>query len=530
MTFDVTQAEEFTWHSEIPSHAGANEVVASRRGDPLLGRVSNVNHAARVVLGQKMVEMTSSPVLLGQITDFLFERASITNSSGGGEITYPTRKVVFTLPAAMSQTHLIIPTEVHLTGWTGSNDAAHANPSETLKINCGSIGTSTHPMGRLVYNDTDLYNDFAGTDRVVRWVASGEETTVANRRIVLLPNISSTWFDPARLWQGWQVGEFSSGNCFLGNTASDIDQHFVVEADKDDSTGAYSGTVHCISVYGVVFRKDPTAQSVFGPKKFTTAFSPEDVEDKELWLSTPLADASVGDTEGVAAWPDISGQGNDPDTINSGTLDIDATGSQSTIPAVVFDGSSDYYQITDNTVADYTAGTDSYAIFVVYQCSTGDTGHMVCRTEGGSPWQFRIQISSNVLFGNFGNGSYVASSSTATGTGFHMAAFLINDQVNKSFCYFNGTYEDSETVGSAVHTNSGPTIGASLNASSVPQSHFEGKISDVLIVGHYPTEDERQKIEGYLAHKHGLVANLPSTHPYKTITPTSEKDFAEYSS
>jgi len=541
MTFDLTQAEEFTWHSEIPTHAGANNVIASRRGRLLGGRMSNVNHAVRISLGQKMVQMTSSPVLLGQITDFTFKRDSISDSGGGGTITYPTRAIVFTLPAAMSQTHLIIPTEVHLTGWTGERDSTVPNPSETLKFNCGArrVDLSHDAMGNGVYDDNNHFYDFAGVDRVVRWVGSGEETTAPNRRVIVLPNISSTWFDPSTerggdgLWQGWQMGEFSSNNCYLGNTASDIDTHFVVEADKDDTTGRYSGTVHCISVYGVVFRKDPTTQSVFGPKKFTTAFSPEDVEDKELWLSTPLADASIGDTDAVSAWPDISGEGNSPDAMNGPpTLDIDATGSANTIPAIVFDGVGDFYQITDNTVADFTATTDSYAIFIVYQCSTDDTGHIVTRTHGsgGSVRQFRTQISSNVLSANFGSASYVGSSSTATGTGFNIAEFLINSNVDKAFCYLNGTYEDSETVGSGVVTNSGPMIGASLNSGDAPQMFFEGKIAEVLIVGHYPSEVEREKIEGYLAHKHGLTANLPSTHPYKTNAPTSEKDFAEYSS
>jgi hypothetical protein len=498
--------------------------------------MSNVNHAGRIALGQKMVQMTSSPVLLGQITDFTFERGSISNAAGGGTITYPTRAVVFTLPSAMSQTHLIIPTEVHLTGWTGTNNAAHANSSETLKISCGAIGAGVDPLGNLVYSDNNLYNDFAGSDRVVRWVASGEETTAPNRRVILLPNISATWFDPSTghgrdgLIQAWQMGEFSSGYCYLGNASSASDEHFVVEADKDDSTGAYSGTVHCISVYGVVFRKDPTSQVLFGPKKFTTAFSPEDVADKELWLATPLADASVGDGEAVAAWPDLSGEGHSPNTIDAGTLDADATGASSTIPAVVFNGSSDHYRITDTTVADFTATTEPYAIFLVYQCSTDDTGIIVSRRDGSTPSQFRIQVSSNLLYGNFGNNSYIASASTATGTGFHIAAFLINADRDKSFVWLNGTYGDSETVGTTVHTNSGPVIGAQLDGSDVAVGEFEGKISEVLIVAHYPNEIEREKIEGYLAHKHGLTGNLPSAHPYKTNAPTSEKDFAEYSS
>ena len=236
MPFDLTQAEEFTWISEIPTRAGAKEVVRAPKMGLLGGRMSNVNHAGRIALGQKMVQMTSSPVLLGQITDFTFERGSISNAAGGGTITYPTRAVVFTLPSAMSQTHLIIPTEVHLTGWTGTNNAAHANSSETLKISCGAIGAGVDPLGNLVYNDGNLYNDFAGADRVVRWVGSGEETTAPNRRVILLPNIDEDWFDPdfrtGGLLQGWQIGEFSSGNCYLGNASSASDEHFVVEADK----------------------------------------------------------------------------------------------------------------------------------------------------------------------------------------------------------------------------------------------------------------------------------------------------------
>ena len=48
---------------------------------------------------------------------------------------------------------------------------------------------------------------------------------------------------------------------------------------------------------------------------------------------------------------------------------------------------------------------------------------------------------------------------------------------------------------------------------------FDGEIAEVVMYqGDVGTVD-RQKIEGYLAHKYGLAANLPSTHPYKTTPP-----------
>ena len=34
-----------------------------------------------------------------------------------------------------------------------------------------------------------------------------------------------------------------------------------------------------------------------------------------------------------------------------------------------------------------------------------------------------------------------------------------------------------------------------------------------------PTQEQRQRIEGYLAHTWGLTANLPAGHPYKAAPP-----------
>jgi hypothetical protein len=48
----------------------------------------------------------------------------------------------------------------------------------------------------------------------------------------------------------------------------------------------------------------------------------------------------------------------------------------------------------------------------------------------------------------------------------------------------------------------------------------DGKVGEVVVLGYVPTAADRQKIEGYLAHKWGLAANLPADHPYKAAAPT----------
>ena len=47
------------------------------------------------------------------------------------------------------------------------------------------------------------------------------------------------------------------------------------------------------------------------------------------------------------------------------------------------------------------------------------------------------------------------------------------------------------------------------------ERRFAGNIHEVVIVGSVVSTTTRQKMEGYLAHKWGLTANLPSNHPFK---------------
>ena len=44
-------------------------------------------------------------------------------------------------------------------------------------------------------------------------------------------------------------------------------------------------------------------------------------------------------------------------------------------------------------------------------------------------------------------------------------------------------------------------------------------LGEIIVVAGAPSTDIRQRIEGYLAHKWGLTANLPSDHPYKINAP-----------
>jgi len=519
---------QFSYRSmtgHVSDGAGVRRVPRKTR--PVVGvGGSNMQHAMRQVMGQRVVYSTASPILLARATSVQFGRTTISNSSGGGSFSFPMRTTLFKLPSDMSQDHIVIPMYIAMMGWAGENtDPAGANPSKSLKFSCG-VSTSDPELD---FTDTENYTNII-SNRHVRFIQTSTAQTEDHAvGLGILPDISSSWNAFRAEIRQWQMGDFNGLGCAMGNLGSAADQYLVLESDKDDTTGLYWGMVDVVALYGMVYRSEPNTQVVYKNQSYTVAYTPKNIPDLELWMTVPLADATITDSETVAAtaWPDSSGEDNDPDAGNGGSLDEDSVNS---LPSIVFDGSSDYFRITDTNVADYTASSDDYAIFVVFQCDTGNTGRLVCRTHGSGGRQFRTEVASDVLRGNFGNTSYVVSTSTVTGTSFGIGSFHINDDKNKVLLYWNGAYEDSEGTGTTTHTNSGPTIGASLDSSSLPQVYFEGKIAEVIIIGHFVGETERQKIEGYLAHKYGLTGSLASTHPHKTDAPTQDMEFTEYQS
>ena len=49
--------------------------------------------------------------------------------------------------------------------------------------------------------------------------------------------------------------------------------------------------------------------------------------------------------------------------------------------------------------------------------------------------------------------------------------------------------------------------------------HCSGLVTDLIVYSSNLSTSDRQKVEGYLAHKWGLTGNLPSDHPYKLYGP-----------
>lgn len=60
-----------------------------------------------------------------------------------------------------------------------------------------------------------------------------------------------------------------------------------------------------------------------------------------------------------------------------------------------------------------------------------------------------------------------------------------------------------------------PQVGRGLNSGG----STDGWVAEVIVLSAVPSSGDREKIEGYLAHKWGLTARLDSGHPYKSSPP-----------
>lgn len=93
----------------------------------------------------------------------------------------------------------------------------------------------------------------------------------------------------------------------------------------------------------------------------------------------------------------------------------------------------------------------------------------------------------------------------------YMAASDLNSQsLFRGWC--NGSLFNSTTAPSST----GVTRQFGNGRAAASQSKIVG---EQLLLNYSPTDDIREKIEGYLAHKWGLAANLPANHTYKTSAP-----------
>jgi hypothetical protein len=91
---------------------------------------------------------------------------------------------------------------------------------------------------------------------------------------------------------------------------------------------------------------------------------------------------------------------------------------------------------------------------------------------------------------------------------------------DRSLIAINGGAGQKANTSSETLSTSNPTFIFQVGALGNNVGPLAGSLAEFVIVSGVVSPTTRQRIEGYLAHKWGLTANLPADHPYKTVGPT----------
>jgi hypothetical protein len=255
----------------------------------------------------------------------------------------------------------------------------------------------------------------------------------------------------------------------------------------------------------------------------TTVFVPTQITGCSLWLDA--ADRSTLTLSGssVTQWNDKSGNGRNATGYNT-TATFNPNGLNPGYSALEFSA-------TKSMQSPVASGTFSSAVsgFIIYKF-TGSVNltaayGLFSRTvspSNGVPNPFDMYSFSNSTYRSLGNGTVFTQSSVSpnyiTQTNASQYNFSIQSSATTTWNEsVNGTFVTLTTSGGTGagygDTGSNVMIGGRLDTAVF----FQGVISEVILYNISITTSQRQQIEGYLAWKWGLTANLPNGHPYKRV-------------
>lgn len=97
--------------------------------------------------------------------------------------------------------------------------------------------------------------------------------------------------------------------------------------------------------------------------------------------------------------------------------------------------------------------------------------------------------------------------------------YSVHSAANDFRAYLDAT-QIYTTGSNTVQGGSGSTKRIGHSNGNGGFSYFNGLIAEICIFNAALSTGDRQKMEGYLAHKYGLTANLPGGHPYISSPPS----------
>ena len=242
--------------------------------------------------------------------------------------------------------------------------------------------------------------------------------------------------------------------------------------------------------------------------------NPATLSTVENWYdaSDPMGTGSAPSTNtSITEWKDKSGKGNHTTGVigniqykNDGTPYLDFP-----------ESATNYYSIPQTIWMNNT----HFTIFTVENPYNINARNMILGANGAANNQSQ--------FAYYNNANFAAGANSGVG-GVNDSSFIINGRVNiicyrttneynpfTQELYFNGRLIQRRTDSNEfVQENQYKFIGFSDFWKESDQVKYKGKIREIIMIKGIVAEDDRYRIEGHLATKWGLNAQLHMNHPY----------------
>jgi len=239
------------------------------------------------------------------------------------------------------------------------------------------------------------------------------------------------------------------------------------------------------------------------------------------WYDAADAATITASSGAVSEWQDKSGNGNHATQATSTAQPTTGTRTLNGLNVIDFDGTDD--QLLDATFA--SLSSLNLSIFAVQKHDRLDVQSMTA-------WGLGRNTSTEGLF-------FHSSYNTVFSLGCRYPEntnvyYTENTNVELLSYVKAGTSSQEGWVdGVSKGVNSGTVTTFTTErlalGSRFSANYLDGSIGEFIVIPGAVSEEDRQKLEGYLAHKWGLEANLPADHPYKTEAPSASQALATLS-
>ncbi len=239
----------------------------------------------------------------------------------------------------------------------------------------------------------------------------------------------------------------------------------------------------------------------------TTSFNPRQISNCALWLDAADRYSLTLSGSNVSQWNDKSGNGFNLSQATAGNQPTYSNG------VVNFLASSSNFMT--NSSANGFGATATVFCVLRFASQSNMRGFSI----GNGNTYIAVDSFNAGAFYNSTSGYYASSNQIVSTTGNRHARMVQRNGASiPRYSINGGTITNMETADSVISSTTHITVGTG-GGGFATNFFTTGHIAEIIAYTSYLSDSQIRDLEGYLASKWGIQNSLPSTHPYKKISP-----------